>query len=217
MAISVYGAALSPFVRKVRVALKEKKLDYEHVHIDPFKKPDDYFELSPFGRIPAFKDNDNVLADSGVICCYLDGKYPEEPLYPNDPYAKARTLWFEKFGDYELAPVATFGVFRNRVVMRLLGQNCDESLVSEALDKKLPPLLDYLEKEIGDNEYIVGNQLTVADIAIATHFVNMSLGGEKIDGQRWPEAAAYVDRILSRPSFAELSEKEHGFVQKFLG
>lgn len=217
MGISIYGAALSPFVRKVRVAAKEKGLEYEHVHVDPFKKPEDYWEMSPFGRIPALKDGDKILADSGVICSYLDSQYPETPLYPTDAYERARTLWFEKFGDYELAPVATFGVFRNRVVMRLLGQNCDESTVSEALNEKLPPLLDYLEKEIGDRKYIVGNNLTVADIAIATHFVNMSLGGEQIDAQRWPKSAAYVEGILSRPAFAELSEKEHGFVQKYLG
>jgi glutathione S-transferase len=217
MGIVIYGAALSPFVRKVRVAAKEKNLAYEHVHVDPFKRPEDYFELSPFGRIPAFKDGDHVLADSGVICCYLDSKYPEIPLYPNDPYLRARTLWFEKFGDYELAPAATFGVFRNRVLMRLLGQSCDESEVADTLNNKLPPLLDYLEKELGDNEFIVNNQLTVADIGIATHFVNMGLGGEKIDAARWPKSAAYVERILARPAFAELVAKEHAFVQKYLG
>lgn len=217
MGITVYGAALSPFVRKVRVALAEKNLEYEHIHVDPFKKPEDYTKISPFGRIPALQDGDHTLADSGVICSYLDTKYPEPSLYPADPFLKARTLWFEKFGDYELAPVATFAVFRNRVVMRLLGQSCDEDQVENALNKKLPPLLDYLENEIGDNDYIVGDSLTVADIAIATHFVNLSLGGERIDSNRWPKSAAYVDRILSRPNFASLSEKEHSLVKKWLG
>ena len=217
MSISIYGAALSPFVRKVRVIAKEKGLEYDHVHVDPFKKPEDYFEMSPFGRIPAFKDGDKVLADSGVIACYLDNQYPEPVLYPEDPYLKARTMWFEKFGDYELAPVATFGIFRNRVVMRLIGQECNESQVSENLETKLPPLLDYLEKEVGDNTFIVNNQFTVADISIATHFVNMSLGGETIDASRWPKAANYINGILSRPAFAELSEQEHAFVQKYLG
>ena len=217
MGIKIFGAALSPFVRKVRVAVKEKGLDYEHVHVDPFKKPDDYTELSPFGRIPAFQDEGKTLADSGVICTYLEAKYPEPSLYPTDPFEKAQCLWFEKFGDYELAPLATFGVFRNRVVMRLMGNNCDEDKVAEVLDSKLPPLLDYLEAQLGDNEFIVGGQFIVADISIATHFVNMSLGGEKIDATRWPKSAAYVDGILSRPTFAELSQAEHGFVKKYLG
>lgn len=217
MAISIYGAALSPFVRKVRVTAKEKNLEYEHVHVDPFKKPDDFQALSPFGRIPAFKDGNDILADSAVICCYLEAKYPEPSLYPSDPYLKARTLWFEKFGDYELAPAATFGVFRNRVLMRLLGQSCDENAVADTLENKLPPLLNYLENELGGNEFIVNNQLTVADISIATHFVNMGLGGEKIDATRWPSSAAYVERILARPAFAELVEKEQAFVRKYLG
>ncbi len=217
MALTVYGAALSPFVRKVRVALMEKGLNYEHVHVDPFKKPEDYHEISPFGRIPAFKDGDKILADSAVICSYLQSKYPEPALYPADPYERARTLWFEKFGDYELSPIATFDIFRNRVVMKLIGQSCNEDKVADALNQKLPPLLDYLEKEIGRNEFIAGNQLTVADIAIASQVANMELGGERIDNSLWPNTAAYVERMLARPHFAALIEQELGFVKKFLG
>ena len=173
MTLKVFGASLSPFVRKVRVALAEKGLHYEQIHVDPFNKPADYHEMSPFGRIPAFQDADHTLADSGVICSYLESRYPEPPLYPAEPYARAQTLWFEKFGDYELAPVCTFGIFRNRVVMRLIGQPFDENRVQKAFREQLPPLLDYLESQLGNGPFIVNGRFTVADIAIATQFANM--------------------------------------------
>ena len=216
MSITLYGASLSPYVRKVRVVLAEKGLPYEHVQIDPNRRPDDYYDISPFGRIPALRDGDKVLADSGVICTYLEAQYPDTSLSYADPYLKARVAWFEKFGDYELGPVATFGVFRNRVVMKLIGKPCNDEHVAQCLTEKLPPLMEYLEANAPDDGYMVGDKLTVADIAIATHFVNFSLGGEQIDAMRWPKSAAYVNRILSRPSIAPLVEKEHAFVQKYL-
>lgn len=216
MSITLYGASLSPFVRKVRAVLAEKELQYEQIHIDPFRLPEDYRELSPFGRIPALRDGDKVLVDSGVICTYLEAQYPQISLNHSDPYLKARVQWFEKFGDYELAPIATFGVFRNRVLMKLLRKPCDEDHVTQCLEVKLPPLLDYLEANAPEQGFIVGDKLTVADIAIATHFVNFAHGGEQIDAQRWPKAAAYVQRILARPSFATSVEQEKAFIQKIL-
>lgn len=217
MSITLYGASLSPFVRKVRAALAEKGLPYEHVQIDPFRQPPEYREISPFGRIPALRDGDNTLADSGVICTYLEAQYPQTPLNHADPFQKARVLWFEKFGDYELAPVMTFGVFRNRVVMKLIGKPSDEEQVSKCLHEKLPPLLDYLEANLPEDGFIVGDRLTVADIAIATHFVNFAHGGETVDAARWPRSAAYTRRILARPSFASAIEQEEAFIRKILG
>lgn len=216
MTMTLYGASLSPYVRKVRVVLAEKGLPYEHVQIDPNRRPAEYFDISPFGRIPALKDGDIVLADSGVICTYLEAQYPETSLTYTDPYLKARVAWFEKFGDYELGPVTTFGVFRNRVVMKLVGKPCDEEYISRCLDEKLPPLMDYLESNAPAEGFIVGDKFTVADIAIATHFINFNLGGERIDAARWPKSAAYIQRITSRPTVAPLAEQEHGFVKKLL-
>jgi glutathione S-transferase len=216
MSITLYGASLSPFVRKVRVVLAEKGLPYEHVQIDPNRRPEDYHQISPFGRIPALRDGDKVLADSGVICTYLEAQYPQVPMTYSDPFLKAKVQWFEKFGDYELGPVVTFGVFRNRVVMKLIGKPCDEEQVSRCIHEKLPPLMEYLEANAPEDGFIVGDRFTVADIAIATHFINFNLGGEQLNKARWPKSAAYIERITSRPTVAPMIEKEQGFVNKLL-
>lgn len=217
MSLTVYGAGLSPFVRKLRAALHEKSLNYEHVYIDPAKKPDYFQALSPLGRIPVLKDGDLVLADSGVICTYLDAKYPDIQLRPADPAALAQTLWYEKFADYELAQLLTFTVFRQRVIAPLRGGQPDEEAVQAALNSKIPPLLDYLENAVKNVDFIVGKTLTIADIAIAVQVTNLGYGGESIDAKRWPELVRYVTGIQQRPSLKPLIEEETLLIEKIRG
>jgi glutathione S-transferase len=94
MALIVYGGAVSPFVRKVRVVLAEKCVAYSLEQVSPFKPPPDFREISPLGRIPVLRDTDqpepNTLPDSSVICDYLERKFPTLPLYPTDPMSRAR-------------------------------------------------------------------------------------------------------------------------------
>ena len=58
--------------------------------------------------------------------------------------------WLEKYADYELAPLCTFAVFRNRLLKPMLGQSCDEDAVQTALTAKLPKHFDYLEQTLGN-------------------------------------------------------------------
>ncbi|KAF0810188.1 transferase [Alcanivorax sp. S71-1-4] len=217
MSIKLHGAALSPFVRKARVALAEKGLAFESIHVDPFSSPEEYSALNPLRRIPAMEDGDKVLADSGVICAYLEKAYPDPPLYPTDAYDYARALWLEKYADYEVAPQATFGVFRNRIVMKLAGKPCDEDKVQKALTEKLPPLFDYLETQIQGRDWFAGDAFSIADIAVATQCVNLQHGGEQVDPARWPALAAHIAKVHQRPSFAKLIERESQFVAKVRG
>ena len=217
MSLILHGAALSPFVRKARVFLAEKNLEYKSVHVDPNNLPEGYEKLNPLRRIPTLEDGDRVLADSAVICAYLERKHPEPALYPTDDYQYARALWFEKYADYEIAMNATFAVFRNRVIMPLIGKPCDETKVARALNETLPPLFDYLESQIEGREWLAGDQLSVADIAIASQCVNFQHGGECVDAVRWPALAAYVEKLHARPSFAGLIERESKFVQGLRG
>ena len=220
MALIVYGGAVSPFVRKVRLVLMEKGLPYSLEQVNPFSPPPDFAEISPLKRIPAFRDTDlpepnNHLADSSVICDYLEHKYPNPPLYPKEPYARARALWFEEYADSQVAANLVRPLFFERVVKKLMGQLTDESICEAVLRDHMPAIGDYLEREIGDREYLVVGALSIADIAIGTMFVNVQHVGEIIDGARWPKLAAYVTRIHARPSFQALIEEETPFVQRF--
>jgi glutathione S-transferase len=202
---------VSPFVRKVRVALTEKGLDFEHEQVNPFTPPPGWRDVSPLGRIPAFKDGDRVINDSSVICAYLEKKFPKPALYPSDPYDYARALWIEEYMDGGVVPA--FGPKVSSLVLRPLitrqpADEAAEAAARECVAKDLPPYLDYLERTLGDGEYFVGNRITIADIAVASPFVNLRHAGVAPERKRWPQLRAFLDRIWSRPYFKKPIDEE---------
>jgi len=206
---TLYGANASPFVRKVRVVLAEKGIAYEHDPVVPFGVSAEYKQISPLGRIPAFRDGDRTLADSSVICAYLERTHPSPALYPSDAYDYARALWFEEYGDGGMTPVIGPKIFFQRFINpRFFGKPTDEAVVSKAIDEELPPLFDYLERELGDREFMVGRSFTIGDIGLGTPLVNLRHAGVRVDPKRWPKLAAYVERIHGRPSFKSLIDEE---------
>lgn len=208
MSLILYGASLSPFVRKVRACLLEKKLDYTMELILPRNQPDWYFQINPLGRIPALRDGELDICDSAVICAYLEDKYPATfSLRGNDPVERARITWFEKYADYEVAPLATFTVFFNRALTKSMGLPCDEAAVQKALGK-LVKHFDYLEQQLADNDYFVGQRFTLADVAVATQWVNLSYAQEVLDANKWPKLVAHQQRVWARESFQTLLSDE---------
>lgn len=215
MSLIVYGAPLSPFVRKVRLVLAEKALDYQLEIILPFAQPAWFKELNPLQRIPALKDGELTLADSSVICQYLDEQYAETtPLLGQSAQEHAQVRWLEKYADYELAPLCTFSVFRNRVLKPSMGQSCDETAVQNTLHEQLPAHFDYLETTLGAGEYLVGDSLTLADLALTCQLVNMEHGGELVDAQRWPNLSAHYARIRARTSLQNVLPSEQKMLAK---
>ncbi|MDX1649506.1 MAG: glutathione S-transferase family protein, partial [Myxococcota bacterium] len=99
MTLKLIGAGPSPFVRKVRVALAEKGMAYEHDPMVPFGVSDEYRRMHPLGKIPTLRDGDKVIPDSSAILVYLEAVQPEPALYPEEPYARARAVWLEEYAD----------------------------------------------------------------------------------------------------------------------
>ncbi len=216
MALILYGAPLSPFVRKVRLLLAEKGMCYQLEQINPFAQPDDFQQISPLRRVPALRDGELVLADSSVICQYLEEHYTQHiPLYGHSATERAQIRWLEKYADYEVAPAATFGIFRNRLIKpALLAQPCDENAVKNALEKVLPPLLDYMEDQLDGKQFFVGNCLSVADLAVFSQLVNMLHANERPDAGRWPNLTGLFERIMARESVQSLLPGELKIVGK---
>lgn len=207
---TVHGANASPFVRKVRVALAEKGVDYTLNPVMPFGVSDEYLAISPLGKIPTYETDDGrYVNDSSVILQYIERTNPTPALYPSDPYDCARAMWFEEFGDSALTE-AVGGVFFQKVVApTFLGQATDEAAVTESLEVKCPKAFGYLEEQIRSPEQpIVGDTFSVGDIGLSSCFVNFGHAGETVDASRWPKLAAYVEDKHARPSFAGFIAEE---------
>jgi len=206
---TVYGASASPFVRKVRVFLAEKEIPYELDPVFPFAADPGFKKLSPLGKIPAFRDGDRTLADSSIICAYVERTHPTPPLYPSDPYEYARALWFEEYADGGLVTVIGAKIFFQRFVApRFFNRPTDEAMVQKAVEEELPPMHDYLEAELGDREFLVGRTFSIADIGVGTQFVQLRHCGLPVEAKRWPKLAGYLQRIHARPSFQTLIDEE---------
>lgn len=204
----LHGANGSPFVRKVKVICAEKSIDYEQDPLIPFGVSAEYLKKSPLGKIPCWEDGDFVLPDSSCIGQYLDKAYPEPPLYPSDARELGRALWYEEYADTRLTEVLTPFFFERYIKKLLMQQEPDEERLKPILAEKVPQAFDYLEGELADRDYLVGNRFSFADVATGSPFVNFFTVGEGVDAGRWPRLAAYVERVHGRPSYKGVIESE---------
>jgi glutathione S-transferase len=218
MGLIVYGANLSPFVRKVRVLLQEKGVDYTLEPVNPFGAPPEFLAISPLKRVPVLRDTDlpepNTIPDSSPICDYIEHKYPRPALYPSDPFQRAKALFYEEYADTQIASNLGRGLFFERVVKKLMRQAPDEAVIAKTLNEIVPPIFDWLEKEIGAKAFFAGDAFSIADIAMGTMFVNFEHAGEKIDAARWPHLARYIAMIHARPSFKAMIDEERPICER---
>jgi glutathione S-transferase len=204
----LFGSTLSPFVRKTNAFILEKGLDAEVRPSRPGDADPAFRAASPLGRIPGFKDGDFAIADSTAIITYLDVKFPEPNLIPASAEARARTIWFEEFADTVLNPCVG-KVFRNRVVMpRLMGMPGDQAVADACEADELPGYFAYLEGVLPPSGFLIEDRLTLADLAVASPFVNFAHAAVAIDPATYPKLTGYLERIHARASFAGMIMSE---------
>ena len=198
----VYGAPVSPYVRKVMAYGAEKGLALELVAVGIGDPNPEFRRASPFAKMPAFIDGEFAISDSTAIITYLETKHPEPSMMSTDPENRARTVWFEEFAD-TIFTSAAGAIFFNRIVApKFLKQDGDMVAAEKAEQEALPPVFDYLEEIIPASGFLVGDALSVADIAVASPFVNLAHCGIVPDAAKYPKLTAYLEAILARPSFA---------------
>ncbi len=208
----LYGAPVSPFVRKVLAFAAEKGVALELVPIGLGDQNPDFLACSPFRKMPGFTDGDFSISDSTAIVSYIDAKHPEVPLIPADPANRARAIWFDEFADTILTSAAG-PIFFNRVVSpKFMGKPGDDAAAGKG-ESDMAPVCDYLEVVIRPSGYLVGESLTLADIAVASPFVNAAHAGYVPNADAYPKLTAYLAAMHARPSFADWIRRE----RKMLG
>ena len=221
MSLVLYGAPLSPFVRKVDVSLREKAVEFESESVNILPMPDWFKEISPARRIPVLRDTTvgtegrvGTIPDSSAICAYVEQKFPDPPLYPTDPYARGRAVWLEEYCDSDLSGVVGMGIFRPIQFARFAGKDPDLATARQNYVERLPGPLDYLEGELDGHEFLVGSTLTIADITAVCVLTQLELVAGPLDASRWPALAGLVKRLSARPSFVPCLEICHKIVKQ---
>ena len=167
--IKLYSAKICPFAHRCRLALAEKGLDFTLVNIDLRNKPSWYKEINPREAVPALIHGDFIITESLVINEYIEDLAETSLLMPETAQGRALTRRCIASADSTLVPS----------FYRLLKAQSDEDR-SNAGDRMLDALCQ-LDEELGksDGEFFVGDQITLADIAIYPWF------------ERWPVIEHY--------------------------
>jgi glutathione S-transferase len=217
MTLILYGAPLSPFVRKAEVVLREKGIPFESESVNIMPMPDWFKEISPARRIPVLRDTSvgtegraGTIPDSSAICAFLEELKPTPALYPSDPFQHGRAVWLEEWADSELAGGIGMGIFRPIMFARFQGKPPDIETAKASWNDKLPRLFDYLEGELEgagaakpeDARHLLGGTLSIADIAVGVQLAQLEMVAGLPDVRRWPRAVTFAERMIARPSFA---------------
>jgi glutathione S-transferase len=211
--VKIIGSYISPYVRKVLVVLHLKGVGYEIDPIIPFMGDERFSKLSPLRRIPVLIDDQVTLADSTVICEYLQDRYPTPALYPHDIVHRARARWLEEFADTRMGDVFIWQLF-NQVAINpfVWGQKTDEVALKKTLSEDIPQVLDYLEAALPADGFLFG-EVSVADISIAVFFRNAAFARFQTDAARWPRTAGFVKRMHALDCFARLTPFEDRMIR----
>ncbi len=215
--LKLYGVPLSPFARKALFALDYKELEYENIPTFPGDESPEFRAISPLGKIPVLEHDGFTVPDTSVICRYLDRIAPEKPLFPADPQEEARAMWLEEYADSRLVE-ACAGLFRERLLKpRMLNEPTDEARVEEILTETLPECLRYLESVLPESGYLVGDSLSVADLAVVTCFIQARYGDYDVDGAEAPKLRNYLDQAYAAPLVTKRMEAEQAAMPPGMG
>jgi len=198
--IKLYDFKSSPNCQRVKIVLAEKNLPYDIAPIDlraHEQKTPEYLKLNPYGKVPVLTDDATVLYESLIINEYLDEKYPDPPLMPKDPAKRAKARILIDYG------MAHFDAPYQRLRMELMKDSKEQNQqVIAGAKAELKKLLQRLEDEIGDQDYLLGD-FSLVDADLLPRFTRLEGFGVLPDGS-FPRLGKYLERVKARPSVKAL-------------
>ncbi len=205
--MKIFGFPISPYVRKVHLVAAEKGVAVEMVLGNPREPLPEFLAASPFRKIPALQDGDFTLCDSTAIVTYIDAKHPEVPIFPTDPAARGKAIWFEEFADTMMTAAGGKVVFNRFVGPKLLGLPGDEVAAEQGV-QELEPILAYLESQAPAAGWLAGSEFSIGDIAVAAVLRSLGYVGLEPDPATHPATAAWYERVKARPAWQAVAATE---------
>jgi glutathione S-transferase len=209
----LYHFPISPFSRKVRLCLAEKRIEVELVEERYWEQDPDFMRRNPAGKIPILKYGDKILTESQAICEYLEDKHPTPALMPLDAegrYEVRRLIgWFDdKFYDE-----CTSKLLGERLFRKVKGTGYPDSANVKSGAKAIKYHLDYMAWLLEKRRWLAGNEMTLADFTAAAHLSCLDYISD-VDWNRSEIVKDWYAKIKSRPAFRSiLADQISGFPQ----
>jgi glutathione S-transferase/RNA polymerase-associated protein len=204
--VLLYEHPLSPYAQKVKIALREKKVEFEPRIPDLFSGGDAEFQsANPRQEVPALIDDGTAVFDSTIILEYVEDRWPEPALLPRGAAARARVRMLEELCDTYFEAV-NWAVFEIRIFQRATDAQADELLARAA--QQVGGVMAYLDRQLGKDQFFNGNDFGWGDLSVVPYVHAAAASGHA------PAAgsglAAWLDRMRTRPSIEKtLGEAEH--------
>lgn len=200
--MKLIGSLSSPYVRKVRVVMAEKKLDYQFIEEDVWAADTSIMHSNPLGKVPCLvMEGGEALFDSRVIVEYLDTLSPVGKLIPAVGRERAEVKTWEALAD---------GVLDALVLARLEGHwsGRSEGQRSQAwIDRQLAKTnssLKAMSQGLGEKPFCAGIYLSLADIAVGCALGYLDFRFKQIDWRsQYPNLAKLQEKLVQRASFAD--------------
>jgi glutathione S-transferase len=201
--ITLYHFPLSPFCRKVRLTLAEKKLEVELVEEKYWVPTPDFLRRNPAGKVPILKMDSRTLSESQAICEYLEDLHPTPPLMPRDPEARYEVRRICAWFDDKFHNEVTSKLLYERVNKKVQGQGYPESKAIKSGATRIKFHLDYLAWILDQRRWLAGDVMTLADFTAAAHLSCLDYISD-VDWNRHAVVKDWYAKIKSRPSFRTL-------------
>src|SRR5579859_1814252 len=200
----LFHLPLSPYCRKVRLVLAEKRLPFELRVERVWERREEYLQLNPAGAVPTLvEDNGLAIPDSNVICEYLDEAYPDNTVVGQTlgDRVEVRRLvaWFDGKFDGEV----TRNLNGEKYIKRLAGRGHPDATALRIGYAALRDHLQYLGWLAETRKWLAGAAISLADFTAAAHISVLDFQGD-IDWSVSPSAREWYARMKSRPGFRAL-------------
>lgn len=197
--MKLIGSNTSPYVRKVRIVMAEKRIDFQHVPENPWDAATKVPESNPLGKVPCLVMEDGgAVFDSRVIVEYLDTINPVNKLIPPSGRARVEVRCWEALGD---------GICDAAILARLEAQRPKAQQSADWTRRQLAKVdqgLAAAARGLGDKPWCAGNSYTLADIATGVALGYLDFRFPQIEWRKtYPNLAKLMEKLVARPSFAE--------------
>lgn len=197
--MKLIGSLTSPYVRKARIVLAEKKIEYEFELDSPWTAETKVPNFNPLGKIPVLVlDDSTVLFDSRVIVEYIDNAAPNSKLTPTSNRDRAEVKRWGAVADGICDAAAL--VFLEK--KRPKEQQSGEWIARQ--EGKIIQGIEYIAEQLGENAWCTGNHFSLADIGVGCALGYLALRFPEIDwNEKHPNLARLYAKLMQRPSFAD--------------
>ncbi|MFP4044528.1 MAG: glutathione S-transferase family protein [Rhodosalinus sp.] len=207
----LYHVPLSPFCRKVRLTLAEKRIEVELVEERYWEQDPDFLRRNPAAKVPVLRIDGLTLTESAAICEYLDETIPDPPLMPKSPAARAEVRRLVGWFDDKFHDEVTSKLLYERVNKKVMKQGYPDSRNVKSGAQRIKFHLDYMHHLLDHRRWLAGDAMTLADFAAAAHLSALDYISD-VDWHRSEVVKDWYAKIKSRPAFRGiLTDQVPGF------